>query len=117
MRRSRGTAQWMSVAIAVLGAFVQPLAVEAQPLPAGLSAARLQQLAGDLTRFPNQDFFRQGRIQAEREIERLDRPQTAPEDLLDVQEQVPLPEELSPDQLRNLRQRQNRLENEIGLER
>jgi hypothetical protein len=104
--------RWTLVAITAVGVLVQPTAVQAQPLPAGLSPAKLQQLAGDLTRFPNQDFFRQGRIQAEREIERLDRRQAASEDLLDVQEQAPLPEELSPDEIKGSRQQRNGLENE-----
>lgn len=103
---------WMLVAIAATVASLQPLGVQAQTLPAGLSPAKLQQLAGDLTRFPNQDFFRQGRVQAEREIERLERQPTAPEDLLDVQEQAPLPEELSPDNVQDLRQRRNGLGDE-----
>jgi hypothetical protein len=92
---------WVGVvAIASAGVVTaQPMA-QAQALPAGLSRADAQRITRDLTRFNSQDFFERGRDQLEREIRNLDQQKlTSSEDLLRVQEQLPLPEEVPPSQI------------------
>ncbi|PSB16496.1 hypothetical protein C7B65_21490 [Phormidesmis priestleyi ULC007] len=54
----------------------------------GLTASQLQRFSRDLVPSSSQDFFRQGREQLEREIQRLDRPVRNSNELLRVEPQT-----------------------------